>query len=133
MLEWGEMTSERQWGALELSGLPRRRKKTSTEEGEGEVVGKIATPKPPPARAPIAYFKDPSSAKKEEEGEENIKRKTPKAMRPKGILRKDQKEKIPKEKIPNGEIAKGRIPNENPQREGRRRKRSQMEIEIRKG
>ena len=86
----------------------------------GEVGVQEVTPKPPPPKAPITYFKDPSCAKQEGKGQRKPKGQIPYARRQKEKThRGDQKAKIPKwgdcegdskGKDPKGKGARGKDP-----------------------
>ena len=59
-----EMSAERQWMALELVGLTKKKDPT-TVVGEGRAATVTTSPKPPPPKAPMAtYARDPSRRSK---------------------------------------------------------------------
>ena len=58
--ERSEISTERQWGALEVTGLMN--KEPTTEVGDGGIaMAETASPKPPPPREPT-YARGPSSS-----------------------------------------------------------------------
>ena len=76
-------------------------------EGSG-VVPVSSKAKPPPPKAPIAYWRDQHVVKEEEKGKEKL----PKALGQKGEIQKEDLHKAanPTEKNPNGNIPKERAP-----------------------
>ena len=62
--DWREMTSERQLVALELMGFAHWQKVATTEVGEGKVVSKQVSPKPPRPKAPTTYWEDPKGGER---------------------------------------------------------------------